>query len=111
MGNDISGIYGLNKEQHEFFKTFLDLPDSSKIKAVLGKASQYAAKYLGKEAIIIILKKFVADSASTLFSKWITLVGQAIVAGIGFKMTSYLGNDMVNEAEEIAIELFDSLKK
>lgn len=111
MGNDISGIYGLNKEQQEFYKTFLDLPDSSKIKAVLGKASQYAAKYLGKEAIMIILKKFVAATASKSVSKWIPFVGQAIAAGIGFKMTSSLGNDMVNEAEEIAIELFDSLKK
>lgn len=111
MGNDITNIYGLNKEQQEFYKTFLDLSDSSKFKAVLGKASQYAAKYLGKEAIMIILKRFVAATATKSVSKWIPFVGQAIAAGIGFKMTSSLGNDMVNEAETIAIELFESLKK
>src|SRR5690606_26499145 len=57
MGNDISNIYGLNKESQEFYETFLDLSHSSKVKSALAKASQYAAKYLGKEAIVILLKR------------------------------------------------------
>ena len=60
---------------------------------------------------MIILKRLSATVATKTVSKWIPFVGQAIAAGIGFKMTSSLGNDMVNEAEAIAIELFDSLKK
>jgi len=37
-------------------------------------------------------------------------VGQAIAAGIGFKMTSWIGKDMIKEAEEIAVETFEALK-
>lgn len=111
MGNDITDIYGLNKEQQEFYKNVLDLSNSIRFKAVLGKASQYAVKYLGKEAIMIILKKSATTVASKSISKWIPFVGQVIAAGIGFKMTSLLGEDMVNDAEDIANELFESLKK
>lgn len=111
MGNDISNIYGLNKEQQEYYKTFMDLSNSSKEKILLTKVAQYATKYLGKEAILIILKRFVAATATKSVSKWIPFVGQAIAAGIGFKMTSSLGEDMINDAQSIAIELFESLKK
>lgn len=110
MGNDISNIYGLNKESRKYYETFLDLSDASKAKSILAKATQYAAKYLGREAIMILLKRFAATTATKTVSKWIPFVGQAIAAGIGFKMTSSLGTDMVDEAEAIAIELFNSVK-
>lgn len=110
MAKDISNVYGLTKKNQEYYETFSDLSDPAKLKIVLTKISQYAAKYLGKEAIMIILKRFVASTATKSASKWIPLVGQAIAAGIGFKMTSSLGNEMVNDAEALALELFDSFK-
>lgn len=111
MANDVSNIYGLNKEHQEFYQSLMSFKDSSKVKIVVGKIGQFSAKYLGKEAIMILLKRFAASTATKTVSKWIPFVGQAIAAGIGFKLTSSLGNDMVNEAEVIAIDLFDSLKK
>jgi len=38
------------------------------------------------------------------------LVGPAIAAGIGFKMTSSIGNDMINDAENIAKEILNTYK-
>lgn len=108
MGNDISNIYGINKEHQEFYNSFLDLPDSAKIKVALSKASQYTAKYLGKEAIVVLLKRAATTKTAT---KWVPFVGQAIAASIGFIMASSLGNDMVRDAEAIAVELFECLKK
>ena len=59
---------------------------------------------------MLLLKKFAGTVATKSFSKYIPLVGQAIAAGIAFKMTLSLGEDMVDDAEEKALEIFESLK-
>lgn len=110
MGKDIANIYALNKESQQYFESFLDLSDSSKVKSALAKISQYAAKYLGQEAIMLLLRKFAASAATKYASKWVPFVGQAIAAGIGFAMTSSVGKSMIDDAEAIALELFASLK-
>ena len=111
MSNDITAIYGLNKEDQEYYKELVDLPNQVKLKAALSKAAQYLAKYGAKEAIMILLKRFAASVATKSLSKWVPLVGQAIAAGIGFKMTSSLGEDMIEEGEKTAIEIFESFKQ
>lgn len=108
MSKHIQDIYGLNEEQQAYNSQILDKKSA---KFIATKAAQYAAKYGGKEAIMILLKKVSATLATKTVSKWIPFVGQAIAAGIGFKMTSWIGNDMINEAEEIAKETFESFKK
>ena len=111
MSNEITNIYGLNKENQEFFnKNFNDLPDNVKFKAALAKAGAFLIKYGGQEAIMLLLKKIVGRVAAKTFSKYIPLVGQAIAAGIAFQMTLSLGEDMVNDAEASALEIFESLK-
>ncbi|KQS89168.1 GTP-binding protein [Chryseobacterium sp. Leaf394] len=111
MANDITNIYGLTKSSQEYYESFLDLSNTAKLRAALAKISQYVAKYLGKEAIMILLKRFALSAASKTASKWIPLVGLAISAGIGFKMTSSVGNEMINDAEALALEIFNSLKQ
>lgn len=111
MSNDITSIYGLTKSSQKYYESFLDLSNSAQLKTVLAKIAQYAAKYVGKEAIMIILKRFVASTPTKTVSKWIPFVGQAIAAGIGFQMTSSLGNEMVDDAEALALEIFNSLKQ
>lgn len=110
MGNDVANIYGINKKSQEYYESFLDFSDSSKLKTVLGKISQYAAKYIGQEAIMLLLKRFAATVATKYASKWVPFVGQAIAAGVGFVMTSSVGTSMIDDAEEFALELFTSLK-
>lgn len=111
MSNDITAIYGLNKEDQDYYKGLVDLPNQVQLKAALSKAAQYLAKYGAKEAIMILLKRFAASVATKSLSKWVPLVGQAIAAGIGFKMTSSLGEDMIEEGEKTAIEIFESFKQ
>lgn len=111
MANDITDIYGLTKKGREYYESFSDLSNNAKLRAALAKISQYAAKYVGKEAIMILLKRFAASTISKTSSKWIPFVGPVIAAGIGFIMTSSVGTEMVNDAEALASEIFESLKQ
>lgn len=108
MSKDIQEIYGLTKEQQEYYGTFLD---KKSIKFITEKILQYGAKYGGKEAIMLLLKKLSTTIATKTASKWIPFVGQIVAAGIGFKMTSSIGSDMINDAEKIARETLNSIKK
>ncbi len=108
LSKEVQGIYGLNKEQQEYN---MHLLDKKSAKLIATKVLQYAARFGGNEAIMILLKKASTTLAAKTASKWIPLVGPVIAAGIGFTMTSWIGNDMIIEAEEIAQETFNSFKK
>lgn len=108
LSKEIQSIYGLNKEQQEYN---LQLLDKKSAKLIATKVLQYTARFGGKEAIMILLKKASTTLAAKTASKWIPFVGPIIAAGIGFKMTSWIGNDMIEDAELIAQETFNSFKK
>ncbi|HLV40955.1 MAG TPA: GTPase [Brumimicrobium sp.] len=108
MSKEVQTIYGLGKEQQEFNLQFLDKKSA---KFIASKVLQYTSRYGGREAIMLLLTKVGSTIATKTASKWLPFVGQVIAAGIGFKMTSWIGNDMINEAEEIAVETFEALKK
>ncbi len=108
MSNDVKDIYGLNEKDLSLVKQLIS---KEGFKSIGGKVSQYAVKYGGKQAIMAILKRMSASVATKSFSKWIPFVGQAVAAGIGFKMTSSIGKDMINDAEEVAQEILNSFKK
>src|SRR5690554_6337493 len=103
MSKEVQTIYGLNEEQQEFNLQFLDKKSA---KFIASKVLQYTSRYGGRQAIMLLLTKVGSTIATKTASKWLPLVGQVIAAGIGFKMTSWIGNDMINEAEEI-----EALKK
>ncbi|WP_159038512.1 GTPase [Brumimicrobium mesophilum] len=108
MSKEVQSIYGLGKEQQAFNIQFLDKKSAKFIASIV---LQYSTKYGGKEAIMILLKKVGSTLATKSASKWVPFVGQVIAAGIGFKMTSWLGKDMVKDAEVIAIETFEAIKE
>nr|WP_299201618.1 GTPase [uncultured Brumimicrobium sp.] len=108
MSKEVQTIYGLNEEQQEFNIQFLDKKSA---KFIASKALQYTSKYGGKEAIILLLKKVSSSVITKTASKWVPFVGQAIAAGIGFKMTSWIGSDMINDAEKIAVETYEAIKQ
>ncbi|PWH86618.1 GTPase [Brumimicrobium oceani] len=107
MSKEVSSIYGLDKEHQEFNLQFLDKKSA---KAIASIVLQYTTKYGGKEAIMILLKRVSSSIVTKSASKWVPFVGQAIAAGIGFKMTSWVGKDMIKDAEEIAVETYEALK-
>lgn len=108
LSKEVQSIYGLNKEQQEYN---MQLLDKKSAKLIATKVLQYTARFGGKEAIMILLKKASTTLAAKTASKWVPFVGPVIAAGIGFKMTSWIGNDMIEDAEKIAKETFDSFKK
>lgn len=107
MGKDIQSIYGLNEEQQTFNLEFLG---KKKASIIATKALQFSTKYIGKEAIMLLLKKAGAVIATKTATKWIPFVGQAISATAGFLLTSSLGEDMIKDAEKIATETFNAFK-
>ncbi len=107
MSVDIQKIYGLDEAQMTYSATLIS---GTNRKMILAKALQFGSKFIGKEAILILLKRAGIAVASKSFSKWIPLVGAVISAGIGYKLTSSMGEEMLNEAEEIAKETFESIR-
>jgi GTP-binding protein EngB required for normal cell division len=107
MSTDIQEIYGLKKEQIHYSSSLLT---DNKSKLIIAKAVQFTSKYVGKEAILLLLKKAGLSFAGKGISKWIPFVGQAIAAGLGFKLTSSIGNNMLTDAEEIAAQTFEAIK-
>ncbi len=107
MSVDIQKIYGLDEAQMSYSASLMS---GNNRKLLVAKALQFGSKFVGKEAILLLLKKAGIAVASKSFSKWIPLVGAAIAAGIGYKLTSSMGEDMLNEAEQIAKETFDEIR-
>lgn len=107
MSTDIQDIYGLSKQQVDYNSSLID---RQKSKLFVSKAVQFASKYIGKEALMLLLKKAGLRMATKGISKWIPFVGQAIAAGLGYKLTSSIGENMLNDAEDIARETFEAVK-
>lgn len=107
MSVDIENIYGLNKQQIDYQSHLLN-EDNSKL--LIARALEFTSRYVGKEALFLLLKRAGLNLATKEFTKWIPIVGTAIAGLIGYKLNSSIGNDMLNDAEKIAIETFESLK-
>lgn len=107
MGNDVKGIYGLSAENQDFNLEFLG---KKKAALIATKALQFTTKYIGKESIMLLLKKAGAVIATKTAAKWIPFVGQAIAATAGFLLTSSIGSNMISDAEKVAKETFDAFK-
>ena len=107
MAKDIQEIYGLNEAQTKYHA---DLLDQNKKTILLKQAMQFGVKYLGKEAIMILLKQLGKKFAVKEISKYIPFVGQAVAAMVGFQMCNSIGNDMLDDAEKIATDAFNAMK-
>ena len=64
-----------------------------------------AQVFIAKEGIIILLKRLAINVAEKEFLKYVPFVGQAIAAGIGYKMTDSFGSDLINEANDFADQI------
>lgn len=108
MGDAVAQIYGLTSKQFEYIKRMVG---PNVLPGLLAKVAQFAAKYLAKEGIVLILKKIAARQTTKQTSKWIPFVGPLIAAGIGWKSTFMLGEQMVDEAEALAREILQAIIK
>jgi len=93
---EIRDDYGLND-------TFLATLKKSSIPVVANLANNIV-KYAAKEGLLILLKGFAGRQAVKTFAKYIPFVGQAIAAGLGYAITSNVGNSYLNDCHELAEE-------
>lgn len=107
LSKEISHIYGLTEKQFEFTKTFI--VDEPTFRVLKQKIAQYIAKYLVKEAIVKILESLGKREALKVAAKYIPFIGQAIAAGLGYKLTYNFGDDLINESEKLAKELLEHI--
>ncbi|MDB6175563.1 MAG: hypothetical protein JWL59_4874 [Chthoniobacteraceae bacterium] len=107
MAHAVAQIYGLTFEQFEYVKRLFGpngLPG-----LLNAKITQFAAKYLAKEGIMLLLRSMGQRTAAKESSKWIPFVGPLIAAGIGWKSTFILGEQMVDQAEALAREILEAV--
>lgn len=107
MGVHVRDIYCLGEEQQHFI---MELLDKNNAKVLTAKALQFSVKYLGKDAIMLLLKRAGATVAAKSASKYFPFIGIAISSTVGFFLTSSIGKDMVKDAEAIATENYNALK-
>jgi GTP-binding protein EngB required for normal cell division len=77
--------------------------ENGKLHGTIQGISKWLAQYATEAGIKQVLPKLALSQASKTSSSWVPLIGQAIAAGIGYKMTSYYADKLINESEEKAI--------
>lgn len=107
LSKEISHIYGLSEKQFSFIENFI--VDEPTLRALKQKIAQYIAKYLLKEAIIKILGNIGKREALKVAAKYVPFIGQAIAAGLGYKLTFNFGEDLINESEKLSKELLEHI--
>lgn len=106
MGDAIANIYGLSSRQFEYIKRLLG-PNA--LPGLVAKIAQFAAKYVAKEGVILLLRQIATRMTAKEASKWIPFVGPLIAAGIAWKATFILGEQMIDEAENLAREILEAI--
>jgi len=104
FANEVASAYGLDKKSMDFVVRMLG---PERVPAIAAKIAQFTAKYLAKEGLVIVLRKVATQTAGKQMAKWVPLVGPLVAAGIGWKTTFMLGEDLIDEAEQLAREVFE----
>lgn len=108
LGREIAHIYGLTSNQFDYIKRLLG---PKAIPSLLAKIAQFGAKYLAKEGILLVLRKIATRTTAKHVSKWIPFVGPLISTRIGWKATFILGEQLVDEAEDLARDILKEIAK
>ena len=107
---DISIIMKLFKEIRDDYgltDNFLTSLKQSSI-PVVGRLANNVAQYAAKEGILMLLKSFAGRQAVKTFAKYIPFIGQAIAAGLGYAITSNVGNSYLSDCHELAEEILNN---
>lgn len=107
---DVSIILKLFKEIRDDYgldDSFLGGLKQSSI-PVVGRLANNVVQYAVKEGILILLKNFAGRQALKSVTKYIPFVGQAIAAGIGYAITSNVGNSYLDDCHQLAEEVLSN---
>lgn len=75
--------------------------NSANFIAIKVKASQYAAKFIAKEGIMLLLKRLSVNIGSKEILKYIPFVEQIAAAGIGYKMADSFALQILKQKHDI----------
>ena len=73
------------------------------------RSAQFAAKYITRAGIMLILKRMGSRIAIKNIGRFIPIAGQIANAVVGYKMTLSFGERVADDAEALATELFDQV--
>src|ERR1043166_6493557 len=82
MSKAIAQIYGLTSQQVEYLKRLLG---PKAIPGILANVAQFAAKYLVKEGVMLLLKRIATRMTAKEGLQFLPFVRPLIAAGIGWK--------------------------
>lgn len=100
LAKKIRDTFGLDEEQ----VAYATKNNGTYLTAV----KQFAAKFIAREGILLLLKRFAVNIGTKEVAKYIPFLGQAIAAGIGYKMTYSFGVELLEEAYDLAEEILAS---
>lgn len=106
FGNEVANIYGITSKQFDYIKRLLG---ANAIPGLVAKITQFSAKYLAKEGLILLLKKKAVRDVAKQLAKRMPIVGPLAGAGIGGVATFWLCDQIVKEADELASEVLNEL--
>lgn len=102
MSKKISDIFGINEEEI-IYATKKHGLDGKYL--VVGK--QFAARFIAKEGVMLLLKRFGSTTVAKSVFKYIPFAGQAIAAGLGYKMTYSFGEELLDEAYNLSLNILE----
>lgn len=106
FGNEVANIYGITSKQFDYIKRLLG---ANAIPGLVAKITQFSAKYLAKEGLVLLLKKKAVRDVAKQLAKRMPIVGPLAGAGIGGVATFLLCEQIVKEADELASEVLHEL--
>jgi GTP-binding protein EngB required for normal cell division/uncharacterized protein (DUF697 family) len=106
LASKVMHIYGFTDSQFDYIKRLLR-PNA--VPGLVAKIVQFTAKYLTQQGIVSLLKRIATKAMAKQAAKYVPFVGPLIAVGIGWQATFILGDQLVNEAEELAKEILDEI--
>lgn len=106
MNGHVISCYGLKHEQLEWTGDH-----SQRLLLVAQKLAAPLGRYLSSAGVIELLRRFAGREAVKTLASLIPIIGTIIAAGLGYKITSSLGNAIIEDCDRAARELLDAARQ
>lgn len=98
--SEIREAYGLDDD----FLTKLKASGSPIVVRLTSKVIEFATK----EGLLLLLKSFAKRETLKTIAKYIPIVGQLVAAGLGYAITSSVGNSYLEDCHQLAKEILEN---
>lgn len=102
MAGHVISAYGFREDQLDYLAR-QKLTEAA-MKAVR-EIAQPLTEYLLEQGIMLIMKRAGKTALAKYVTKWLPFVGQVVGAALGFKLTSWFGENLIADCEKAAREV------